>query len=166
MYIPCKDTTNTFSKFHNRLYRLQKFTIFTFHITSWSFLLKLIRRRKDNVHTKPIKYNINQVHLQEKGIWMRFKKRIHVHMNEIWDIWIISTQIVIIVIFYTLVTIIKKLITRDVMIIMIQVGHFQRLLLLPPATGHVNTTAHDITALMHQYHRYCFIYSSTESWWY
>ena len=43
-------------------------------------------------------------------------------------------------IFYTLVTIIKKLITRDVMIIMIQVGHFQRLLLLTPATGHIHTT--------------------------
>ena len=52
--------------------------------------------------------------------------------------------------FYTLVTIIKTLITTDVMIIMIQVGHFQRLLLLPPATSHMNTTAHDIAALMHQ----------------
>ena len=66
-------------------------------------------------------------------------------------------------IFYTLVTIIKKLIYRDVMIVMIQVGDFQQLLLLPPVTGHINTTAHDITALMHLHHCYCFIYSSTES---
>ena len=65
-------------------------------------------------------------------------------------------------IFHTLVTIIKKLITPHVMIIMIQVGHFQRLLLLPPATGHINTTAHDITALMHQYHCYCCIHFNRE----
>jgi len=56
----------------------------------------------------------------------------------------------------------QETITRDVMII-IQERHLQRLLLLPPATGHINTTAHDITALMHQYHCYCFVYSSTES---
>ena len=31
---------------------------------------------------------------------------------------------------------------------MIQVGLFQRHLLLPPATGHVNTTAQDVTAII------------------
>ena len=66
-------------------------------------------------------------------------------------------------IFYTFVTIIEKDISGDIMIIMIQVRHFQQLLLLPPAIGHMNTTAHDIIALMHHYRYYCFIYSSTES---